>query len=92
MHTLDPDSVCSVNIDKGILEKGSEQIFEYIQIVKNLQEISEHNRSSKNPRTNIRIFLYWGNCTNTNTNNILGPFYSNIRILEYLRSSLQISV
>ena len=29
---------------------------------------------------NIRIYSYWGNGTNTNTNNILGPFYSNIRI------------
>ena len=44
-----------------------EQIFEYIQL-------------SKNIRMNIRIYSYWGNGTNTNMNNIWGPFYSNIGI------------
>ena len=29
---------------------------------------------------NIRIYSYWGNGTNTNTNNIRGPFYLNIQI------------
>ena len=37
---------------------------------------------------NIWIYSYWGNGTNTNTNNIRGLFYSNIRILEYSCSSL----
>ena len=51
------------------------QIFEYIQLSQNL-------------RMNIWIYSYWGICTNTNTNNIWGQFYSNIRIFEYSCSSL----
>ena len=41
---------------------------------------------------NIRIYSYWGNGTNTNTNNIQGPFYSNIRIFEYSCSSLMYKI
>ena len=52
-----------------------EQIFKYIRLSKNL-------------RMNIRIYSYWGNGTNTNTNNIQGPFYLNIRIFKYSWSSL----
>ena len=37
---------------------------------------------------NIQIYLYWGNGTNTNTNNIQGPFHLNIPIFQYLCSSL----
>ena len=37
---------------------------------------------------NNRIYSYWGNGTNTNTNNIRGPFYSNIQIFKYSCSSL----
>ena len=36
---------------------------------------------------NIRVYSYWGNCTNANTNNILKPFYSNIQIFESTCSS-----
>ena len=47
------------------------------------ERIFEYIRLSKNLRMNIRIYSYWGNGTNTNTNNIWGPFYSNIWIFEY---------
>ena len=53
-----------------------EPIFEYIWLSKNL-------------RMNIQIYLYWRNGTNTNMNNIQGPFYLNISIFENLCSSLQ---
>ena len=43
--------------------------------------ISEYIRMQHIYRTNIQIYLYSGNSTNTNTNNIWGSFYSNIRIL-----------
>ena len=45
-------------------------------------------RLSKNLGMNIQIYLYWGNDMNTNTNNIWGPFYLNVRIFKYLWSSL----
>ena len=44
MHKLDPDSHCSLKIEKQMLEKGYEQTFKYIWIFKKL-------------RTNIQI--YW---------------------------------
>ena len=43
---------------------------------------------SKNLRMHIRMYLYWKNGTNTNTHNIWGPFYLNIRIFQYSCSSL----
>ena len=33
---------------------------------------------------NIRVYLYWGNTTNTNMSNIQGPFYSNNQKFKYL--------
>ena len=42
--------------------------------------ISEHIRMQHIYRTNTQIYSYSGNSTNMNTNNILGSFYSNIRI------------
>ena len=38
---------------------------------------------------NIQIYLYWVNSTNTNTNNIQGPFYSNIQIFLLITGAVQ---
>ena len=43
---------------------------------------------SKNLRMNIRTYSQWGNGTITNTNNILGPFYLNIRIFVLISDFL----
>ena len=47
--------------------------------------IFKYFRWSKKLQMNIRIYSYWRNGTNTNTNNIWGQFF---RILKYLGSSL----
>ena len=55
-------------------------VFQFLRIYK---RIFEYIWLSKNLRMNIQIYSYWGIGTNTNTNNIWGPFYSNIQIFEY---------
>ena len=60
-------------------------IFKFFRIY---EQIFEYIRWSKNLRMNFRIYSYWGNCTNTNTADIQGPFYLNIRIFQYPCSSL----
>ena len=49
----------------------------------NILDIFEYIRLSKNLQMNIPIYLYWGNGTNMNMNNISGPFYSNIQLFKY---------
>ena len=47
------------------------------------ERISEYIWMPHINQTNIRIYSYPGNDTNTNTNNIQGPFYLNILITDY---------
>ena len=88
MHKLYIDLIFSLKIDSQILNKVLSKysnIFGFLRIYK---LIYEYIRLSKNLRMNIRIYSYWGNGTNTNRNNIRGPFYSNFWIFEYSCSSL----
>ena len=62
-----------------VLSKNS-HVLEFLIIYK---LIFEYIRLSKNLQMNNQIYLYWGNGTNTNTNNIQGPFYSNIQIFAH---------
>ena len=81
MLKLNPDSHCSLNIDKEALEQGVEQILIYIfRFSRIYQWISKYICLSKNSQKNIQIYSYWGNSINTNINNIKGPLYSSIRI------------
>ena len=65
-----------VEYKNKVLSKYS-NIFRFLRIYK---QIFEYIRLSKNLQMNIRIYSYWGDGTNTNTNNIRGPFHSNIWI------------
>ena len=88
MHKLYLDLLFAIQIDRQILNKVLSKYSYIFGFSRIYEQIYEYIRLSKNLRMNIRIYLYWGNVTNTNTNNILGPFFlSNIWIFEYLCSS-----
>ena len=78
----------SLKIDSQYLNKVLSKCSNIFGFFRIYEQIFEYIRSSKNLQMNIQICSYWGNSTNTSTNNIRGPFYSNSQILEYLCSSL----
>ena len=84
MHKLNIDLLFSLKKDRQILKYNVlskySDIFKFYRIY---EWIFEYILLSKNLQMNIRIYSYWRSGTNMNTNNIWGPFYSNILIFKY---------
>ena len=76
---------CTMQWWANIIKLTQTNIQIYSDAVLCTKQISEYIWMPHIYRTNIQIYLYLENGTNTNTNNIQGPFF---RIFKYLYSSL----